>query len=77
MNDGVYVLGGNSQVEWKSKGSTNSWETLKDASTINGATVPYIDGKEGSRNPDGQGIPVLSSNGYCLIGILKELLNTN
>ena len=77
MNDGVYVLVGNSQVEWKSKGSADGWDTQNDVGTINGATVPCLGSKKDSRNPYRQGSPVLSRNGYCLIGILKESLNTN
>ena len=77
INNRVYVLVGKSQVEWKSKRSTNSWDTQNDACTINGATVLCIGSKKDSRNPDRQGSLVLSSHGYCLIGICKELLNTN
>ena len=46
MNDRVYVLVGDSQVEWKSKGSADGWDTANDVSTVNGATVPCISGEK-------------------------------
>ena len=77
MNDWVYVLVGDSQVEWKSKGSAHGWDTGNDVGTINVVTVPCISGEKDSRNLDRQSSPVLSCNGYRLISILEKPLDTN
>ena len=65
------------QVERKTEGAADSWDTADNVGTIDGAAVPGVGGSMGCFDEDSVGTAIVASNSNSFVEEAVEVFDTN